>query len=57
LLYRKYQELAVREGNVVFCGRLGEYRYLDMDQAIARAILWAGRLTNGSVRTHLVKCV
>jgi UDP-galactopyranose mutase len=46
-LYRKYQELAAREGNVVFCGRLGEYRYLDMDQAIARATLWAGRLTNG----------
>lgn len=36
-LYSKYQELAVEEKNVVFCGRLGEYKYYDMDQAITRA--------------------
>ena len=30
--------------DVLFCGRLGEYRYLDMDQAIARAQMWARRI-------------
>ncbi len=34
------------DGRVVFCGRLGEYRYLDMDQAIARAMWWTRRLLN-----------
>lgn len=29
---------------VVFCGRLGEYRYLDMDQAIGRAMKLAERV-------------
>jgi UDP-galactopyranose mutase len=27
--------------NLLVCGRLGEYRYYDMDQAIARSILLA----------------
>lgn len=40
-LYAQYAELAVKEPNTIFAGRLGEYRYLDMDQAIARAMkLW-----------------
>jgi UDP-galactopyranose mutase len=38
-LYERYAALAARAlPNVVFAGRLGEYRYLDMDQAIARAM-------------------
>lgn len=37
-LYRKYVSLAARENNMVFGGRLGLYRYLDMDQVIARAL-------------------
>ncbi len=28
----------------MICGRLGEYRHYDMDQAIARAMLLAGRI-------------
>ena len=35
-LYQKYTELP--HENTFFAGRLGEYRYLDMDQAIARAM-------------------
>jgi UDP-galactopyranose mutase len=37
-MYRKYRELAEREANVVFGGRLGTYRYLDMHQAIGAAL-------------------
>ncbi len=37
-LYKKYKELADEEENVIFGGRLGEYRYYDMDQVIAAAL-------------------
>ncbi len=36
-LYRKYRELADREKNVVFGGRLGRYKYYDMDRIIELA--------------------
>lgn len=36
-LYEKYKELADKEGNVVFGGRLGGYKYYDMDKVIAEA--------------------
>ena len=34
----KYRELADKEENVIFGGRLGEYRYYDMDKVIAAAL-------------------
>lgn len=37
-LYEKYYALAQEEENVVFGGRLGEYRYYDMDKVIAAAL-------------------
>ncbi len=37
-LYARYKELAAKEKNVVFGGRLGEYKYYDMDQVIAVAL-------------------
>ena len=37
-LYEAYKTLAEREKKVVFGGRLGEYRYYDMDQVIAAAL-------------------
>ena len=37
-LYAKYKELAEKEENVIFGGRLGEYKYYDMDQVIAAAL-------------------
>ena len=37
-LYKKYKELADRESNVVFGGRLGEYKYYDMDRVIRSAL-------------------
>lgn len=33
-----YQELAAKERNVIFGGRLGQYRYYDMDKVIAAAL-------------------
>lgn len=37
-LFKKYKALAEKEANVVFGGRLGEYKYYDMDQVIAVAL-------------------
>ncbi len=37
-LYAKYAELACRQDNVFFGGRLAEYKYYDMDQIILRAL-------------------
>lgn len=37
-LYEKYRALAENEENIIFGGRLGTYRYLDMHQAIAEAL-------------------
>ena len=37
-LYKKYRALAEKEKNVIFGGRLGEYKYYDMDQVIAGAL-------------------
>ncbi len=38
LRYNKYKKLAEAEPNVIFAGRLGTYRYLDMHQAIGAAL-------------------
>lgn len=37
-LYEKYRELAKKEKNVLFGGRLGQYRYYDMDKTVAAAL-------------------
>ena len=37
-LYEAYQELARKEKNVIFGGRLGQYKYYDMDKVIAAAL-------------------
>lgn len=37
-VYKKYKELSLLETNVIFGGRLAEYRYYDMHQVIASAI-------------------
>ena len=37
-LYQEYKKLADKEKNVVFGGRLGEYKYYDMDQVITAAL-------------------
>lgn len=44
-LYQKYKQLADSEANVIFGGRLAEYKYYDMDDVIACVL---DRFGNGS---------
>ncbi|QHS61984.1 UDP-galactopyranose mutase [Chitinophaga agri] len=44
-IYKQYKELADQETNVIFGGRLAEYRYYDMHQVVASAL--------HTVRLHL----
>ena len=37
-LYTKYRELADKEEKIIFGGRLGEYKYYDMDAVVASAL-------------------
>ncbi len=37
-LYKEYKKLAEKENDVIFGGRLGEYKYYDMDAVIAAAL-------------------
>ena len=37
-IYRRYKGLAFKENNVIFDGRLAEYKYYDMHQVIASAL-------------------
>jgi len=37
-LYAEYKKLAEKKGKVIFGGRLGEYKYYDMDAVIASAL-------------------
>ncbi|MCQ2507552.1 MAG: UDP-galactopyranose mutase [Dorea sp.] len=43
VLYNKYKELAQSEAQVIFGGRLGEYKYYDMDAVIASALAMCER--------------
>jgi UDP-galactopyranose mutase len=44
-LYKQYQELAETVSNVHFLGRLGTYKYYNMDQVVAQALTMYGKLT------------
>ena len=37
-LFEKYRELAEKETNVIFGGRLGNYKYYDMDKVVEAAL-------------------
>jgi len=45
-LYEKYSKLAKEEKRVIFGGRLGEYKYYDMDQVIEAALSVAKKELN-----------
>lgn len=40
-LYKQYKEMSEKDEKIVFGGRLGSYKYYDMDQVIAEACRWA----------------
>jgi UDP-galactopyranose mutase len=41
-LYKRYRQLAANENNITFIGRLANYRYYNMDQAVASALSGCG---------------
>jgi UDP-galactopyranose mutase len=41
----EYARLAARVPNLHCCGRLADYRYYNMDQALGRALAVAGEIT------------
>ena len=43
-LYKRYRTLADREDRVLFGGRLGEYRYYDMDKVIASSLQFSRKV-------------
>ncbi len=43
-LYKEYKKLADADGKVLFGGRLGEYRYYDMDAVIDSALAFSERV-------------
>ena len=48
-LYQKYRELADAEEKVVFGGRLGTYKYYDMDRVIEAALMAAQKELNKKI--------
>jgi UDP-galactopyranose mutase len=52
-LYKRYQELAAAENNVIFVGRLAQYRYYNMDQAVAAALKCTDQVLGDSVSVSL----
>ena len=53
-LYRKYQELAETTPGVHFLGRLGTYKYYNMDQVVAQALTLYSKLAGTSRREAMV---
>ncbi|MCI9083485.1 MAG: UDP-galactopyranose mutase [Lachnospiraceae bacterium] len=45
-LYGRYQDLAKKEGNVIFGGRLGQYKYYDMDDTVEAALQCVSQILN-----------
>ena len=51
-LYTKYKAMADSLPNVHFAGRLGTYKYYNMDQVVAQALMLADRLTGRRSETQ-----
>lgn len=47
-LYRRYEALAERTAGVTFTGRLGTYRYYNMDQVVAQSLTLFARIAQDS---------
>ena len=47
-LYAEYRKLALAEEKVIFGGRLGEYKYYDMDATVAAVLNLCDRELSGS---------
>lgn len=54
-LLEKYIVLAENERNVTFAGRLGTYRYMDMDVTIKEALMLSDMILNDIIRKDTLK--
>jgi UDP-galactopyranose mutase len=54
-LYRKYQELAEQTPGVHFLGRLGTYKYYNMDQVVAQALTLYSKMSGVSRRDMVAR--
>ena len=45
-MYNKYKELADKDDKIIFGGRLGQYKYYDMDKVIEEALSCVRRELN-----------
>jgi len=43
-VYRRYRDLALSRPDVIFLGRLGSYKYYNMDQVVAQALMIAEKI-------------
>jgi UDP-galactopyranose mutase len=53
-LYKRYQELADATDGVHFLGRLGTYKYYNMDQVVAQALTLYAKLSGAARRDVVV---
>lgn len=51
-IYNRYKELANGEANVFFTGRLGTYKYYNMDQVVAQSLALFKKLTTVEVKSN-----
>ena len=56
-LYAKYKALADAQSNVYFAGRLGTYKYYNMDQVVAQALTLAEKLTGSRADAQTISAV
>jgi len=47
-VYKQYELRALADPKLLICGRLGEYKYYDMDQAIARAMSLVNKIVEST---------
>jgi len=52
-LYKKYQALAESMSNTFFTGRLGTYKYYNMDQVVAQSLTLFEKLTQPNLKPEL----
>ncbi len=52
-IYNKYKALASQEANTFFSGRLGTYKYYNMDQVVAQSLTLFKKLMSPVVEPHL----
>src|SRR5690606_31993330 len=50
-LYKRYEALALEQKDVIFVGRLGTYKYYNMDQVVGQALATFRRLMKAETAT------